>query len=370
MPLHLLGKKSWNVYNPANIARVQRDEAEARKREQEEERRRRQDEASDRVAILRGQRDRTNQESSTGTSSKRDYDDRDHHEASQRRALKKRRLPGEDDTDRDIRLAQGRAQTVADSSLSQHHPLSNLEKSRGHSITGSDGHISLIPVPGQSAQPQHKAQKPDENPSHFYLSDAAAYGSKAGDAPWYNSLANSNNPSSTPSKDQWGSTSPRRQEREAARVSAHDPLAIMKRGVKQLRESERQRKEWKEQRERDLREVEDLARRERKKRSRDRDRDGEKRSSRKHRHRDERHRSPIAGEVDDDGDVDSLDGFNLDEGYTKPPERDKDGHRHKHSHGHRRHNHRHSSHHKHDSHHHHSRHRSHSRSRSRSPRRE
>jgi hypothetical protein len=351
MPLHLLGKKSWNVYNPANVARVQRDEAEAQKREQEEERRQRQDEASDRIAVLRGERDGTQQESRPAISSRRDHEDYDDQESSRRRTSKKRKLPGEDDTDRDIRLAQAQAEAKTPSSLSKGHTSSKVEKSQDHSITDSDGHISLIPIPAQTDRPQNKKQKPDENPSHFYLSEAAGYGSKAGDTPWYSSA--SKDPSSMGPKESWGSTSPRRKEREVARVSANDPLAMMKRGVKQLRESERLRKEWKEQRERDLREVEDLARQQGRKK-RHRDRDSEK-LSHKHRRRDDLRRRSNAGEADDD--LNSLDGFNLDEGYTKPPE--KDNHRDKHNH--RRHHH-----HSHQ----HRRRRSRSRSRSRSPRRE
>lgn len=356
MPLHLLGKKSWNVYNPANVARVQRDEAEAQKREQEEERRKRQDEASNRIAVLRGERDRAQQEPRSAISSRRDHEDYDDQESSRHRASKKRKIPGEDDTDRDIRLAQAQAEAQASASLSRGPASSNVEKSQDHSITDSDGHISLISIPAQIDRPPDKKRKPDENPSHFYLSEAAAYGSKAGDTPWYSSART--DPSSMGPKESWGSTSPRRKEREVARASANDPLSMMKRGVKQLRESERQRKEWKEQRERDLREVEDLARQHgRKKRSRDRDRDGEK-LSHKHRHRDERRPRSNAGEVDDD--LHSLDGFNLDEGYTKPPE--KDNHRDKHNH------HRHHRRHHHHSHQHHRR-RSRSRSRSRSPKR-
>ena len=38
MPLHLLSKKSWNVYAPDNIARVKRDQAAAQAREEEEDR--------------------------------------------------------------------------------------------------------------------------------------------------------------------------------------------------------------------------------------------------------------------------------------------------------------------------------------------
>ncbi|KEF52379.1 uncharacterized protein A1O9_11620 [Exophiala aquamarina CBS 119918] len=353
MPLHLLGKKSWNVYNPANIARVQRDEAEAQKQEQEQERRHRQDEAADRIAALRGEREHAERDSA---SPKRDLDHRDYQESAKHRASKKRKFPGEDDTDRDIRLAQAQVQNLPSTSLSKDHSPCNIAKSRNHSITDSDGHISLFPVPEQPDRPRRKTLPPGENPSHFYLSDAAAYGRKASDAPWY-SLANKNTPS-LPSREPWGLTSPRGQQRQAARASANDPLAIMKQGVKRLRESEQQRKEWKEQRERDLREVEDLARQKRKKRSGGRQRDVEKRPSRKHRAYEERHSGSDAGKANDD-DTESLDGFNLDEGYTKHPGKD----------GHRRRSHRRSdSHHTRDSHH-HRRRRSRSRSRSRSPRR-
>lgn len=383
MPLHLLGKKSWNVYNPANVERVQRDEAEAQKREQEEERRQRQDEASDRIAILRGERDHTLPESGNEKSLTQDskrHNDQD--PSSKRRALKTRKLPGEDDTDRDIRLAQAQAETQQQgpSSLSEGHKVSSKpDKSQDHSITDADGHISLIPNHAQSDQHQHKRQKPDENPAHFYLSEAAGHGSKAGDVPWYSS-GNKDPSSTTGTKEPWGLTSPRRKERQAARLSSNDPLAAMKRGVKQLRDSERQRKEWKEQRERDLGEVEELARRreEQKRRKRRRPRDADdadqrtpaRTSRRRERQVESRSKPRGAGDAEaDDSDANSLDGFDLDQGYAKPPEKerqsrtDSDGHRHRHHHHHHRHHDR--SHRSHHSNHHH-RHRS----RSRSPRRE
>lgn len=383
MPLHLLGKKSWNVYNPANVERVQRDEAEARKREQEEERRQRQDEASDRIAILRGERDHTLHESTNGnppTSDSKRYSDLD--SSSRHRALKTRKLPGEDDTDRDIRLAQAQAQAETpqrgpSSSLSQRHLMgsSKPDKSQDHSITDADGHISLIPNHAQSDQHQHqhKKQKTDENPAHFYLSEAAGYGSKAGDVPWYSTGNRDPSSTMTAAKEPWGSTSPRRRERQAARLSSNDPLAAMKRGVKQLRDSERRRKEWKEQRERDLGEVEELARRreERKRRKRAREaNDAEQRNPTRTSHEhgrqlevESRSKSRSAGEfeADDSDDANSLDGFDLDQGYAKPPEKERqsrhdgDGHRPRHHHHHHRHRHHDHSHHSH--HHHHRRHR-------------
>ncbi|CAI4217235.1 unnamed protein product [Parascedosporium putredinis] len=55
MPLHLLPKKSWNVYNADNIARVRRDEAAAKAKEEAEEQRMQEYDAQRRLAILRGE---------------------------------------------------------------------------------------------------------------------------------------------------------------------------------------------------------------------------------------------------------------------------------------------------------------------------
>ncbi|KAF8436110.1 hypothetical protein BGX38DRAFT_1215568 [Terfezia claveryi] len=53
MPLHLLPKKSWNVYNADNIERVRRDEEIARKKEEEEETKMKQEDADRRMMELR-----------------------------------------------------------------------------------------------------------------------------------------------------------------------------------------------------------------------------------------------------------------------------------------------------------------------------
>ena len=55
MPLHLLGKKSWNVYNTDNVERVRRDEADARAREEAAEQLMQEQDAERRIALLRGE---------------------------------------------------------------------------------------------------------------------------------------------------------------------------------------------------------------------------------------------------------------------------------------------------------------------------
>lgn len=113
--------------------------------------------------------------------------------------------------------------------------------------------------------------------------------------PWYSSL----NPGSAPDtvgRDVWGNEDAGRQARNQKRVVDNDPLLAMKKGVKQLREVEKQKSEWRVERERDLNEVEELARRERHRRrkedrqkhGRDRDKYG---NGRRSRHR-SRSRSP------------------------------------------------------------------------------
>merc|ERR1712230_94046 len=292
MPLHLLGKKSWNVYDPGNIERVRQDEAEAKRLEEEQEAQHRDDEAQERLRLLRGEGPVTRQPDSQTES----FSSRRHN---------KRKLPGEDDTDRDLRLALS---TQSTQSTSTTH-IKNED-----SIVDSKGNISLIPVPESSSS--HKKPRLDEDPYAVYLSHAAGRGKNNKEKPWYSDLDAASRPS-------WGDDAPRRTDREAARVAANDPLTTMKKGVKRLREAEKHRTEWMEQRERDLQEVEELVRRKRR-------RDKEERRRRRR-------------EVND-GDLDHLDNFNLDEGYVKPQAVENEHeyrHKHRHHHRHRRHHHEH-----------------------------
>ena len=257
MPLHLLGKKSWNVYNPENIAHVRRDEVEARAKEEAEERDCRAAHADVRLQQLRDETDRSAQPIADESGSPS-------HAANPRHDRKRRKLAGEDDTDRDIRLAKD------DTALTPTKPkATNVSP-----ITDSRGHINLIPQTNSATKENaeviaEKKRRERDHEDQYTMRLANAGGRDGTRAPWYSEHKSLEPRVDFVGKDVWGNEDPRRRLREQARLSNTDPLAAMKKGVQQLREAERHRKEWMEQRERDLNEVEQLARAEplRKKRS-------------------------------------------------------------------------------------------------------
>ena len=199
---------------------------------------------------------------------------------------KRRRIAGEDDTDRDMRLAREAAAAPAmELSLSK-------QKKRDAPIVDHKGHISLFPEeqrrPEKNAEAETEAaKKKREFEDQYTMRFSNAAGMKQGlENPWYSASANGESALlSMPGKDVWGNEDPRRKEREQKRLDSSDPLAMMKKGVKQLRESDRHRKKWMEEREMDLKGVEQMAR-----------------EQRKHR----RYR---------DDEEDSLEDFSLDTGY-------------------------------------------------------
>ncbi|RLL98223.1 hypothetical protein CFD26_100875 [Aspergillus turcosus] len=254
MPLHLLGKKSWNVYNPENIARVRRDEAQAKAREEEEERRMQEIDAERRIQILRGERPSTPPPPPSAPSDTRR--DRPHGEDAGR-YRKRRRLAGENDTDRDIRLAREDAQLM----LAKREELA-VSKTSDAPLLDSTGHINLFPSEAaqRPAEKNREAEKEaaDKNRSYedqytMRFSNAAGYRQSAGQRPWYSSSSHDAlAPGAMPEKDVWGNEDPMRQERERARLDANDPLAAIKRGVRQLKSVELERKKWNQERKREL----------------------------------------------------------------------------------------------------------------------
>ena len=99
-------KQSWNVYNPANIARVKADEAVAAAKEAADEQQMQELDAERRAAILRGQTPPPLPEEKSKDDVKDRRRDRDQDGKRDGHDRKRRRLAGEDDTDRDIRIAK------------------------------------------------------------------------------------------------------------------------------------------------------------------------------------------------------------------------------------------------------------------------
>jgi hypothetical protein len=254
MPLHLLSKKSWNVYAPDNIARVKRDQAEAQRREEEEERRFQEEDAARRVALLRGEqpalapahaRD-ADVDVKRKTSDARDQrDDR----------RKRRRVAGEDDTDRDLRLAR----EDIDSKHRQKHPRSGDDAPRRRSnapITDHHGHINLFPIDDRSnvrgqknaEREAEKARKQRESEDQYTMRFSNAAGKNGGleSGPWYAKDKSQRRADMdfVEGKDVWGRPDPAATQREQARTTSNDPLAFMQRAQSQLKRAEMDKKRW------------------------------------------------------------------------------------------------------------------------------
>jgi len=300
---HLLGKKSWNVYNVANIEKVKRDEEAAAAREAAEEERMQEVDAERRVQVLRGLNVDPLPVLHDDTSKSSTRPDRVSGSTSNR---KRRRVDGEDDTERDIRYARENQLVESTESTS----VVKYPKTSDAPLVDRSGHINLFPVEGPKrngpknpeAEAEASAKKREyEDQYTMRFSNAAGFKQAIGQKPWYYSTAGpAAEDEEPPSKDVWGNEDPRRKERQKMRISADDPLAMIKKGVQDLRQVEKERKKWREERER---EMEELARAERRRGKRKKtvgeddglesfslDHDAGHHTNRRHRHDHKEHR--------------------------------------------------------------------------------
>lgn len=294
------------------MERVRRDEAEAKARAEAEEKRQQGFEAGRRLAILRGEVPPAPPSpsppplSAAGTHRKRE---REHAGGDGER--RKRKRFGEDDTDFEMRVARERANPKT-------MTMTRPNKSSDAPLVDSRGHISLFPeegngngngkgkgkgkrkegeggdAPGNEKNEEAEREAANERREFedqytMRFANAAGRGgvgvTNAG--PWYvsgDAGAARELAEQVPGKDAFGRDDPRRKARDAARVVAGDPLAMMKRGAAKVRDVERERRALNEEKARELKQL----RREEKKKRREKGR---------------RH---------GDDDVDGLEGFSLD----------------------------------------------------------
>ncbi|KAJ4375278.1 hypothetical protein N0V83_002364 [Neocucurbitaria cava] len=287
MPLHLLGKKvlqaheqyqraftdnkkSWNVYNADNIARVKADEAAAAAREAADEQRMQELDTERRLALLRGRTPPPLPEEDAakdaGRRSDKDRDARGHDR-------KRRKLAGEDDTAMEIRIAASMTASKGDGG-----EPTNILKLRNTTsdapLTDHAGNIDLFPVDMKEAikrernaeaeKEKKKKERALEDQYTMRFSNAAGF--KNGlSQPWY---ATGQKPSQEAEKGKdivayegienknvWGNEDPRRKEREIARITSNDPFAAMQKAQVQLKKSKEDKKKWAEERDRELREL-------------------------------------------------------------------------------------------------------------------
>ncbi len=244
---------------------MRRDEADAQAREEEQDRRTQIVDSERRLRLLRGDQIDDLPAEDASPVAPGHKGDRDH-------KRKWRRLTGEDDTDRDMRLAKEGA--------IQQSRTSDTLRPTTEPLTDPQGHINLFPSRSQHKEKNveaeaERAKKKREHEDQYTMRFSNAAGFKQGlDAPWYSTTHRID--ADVPGKDVWGNDDIGRREREKVRANADDPLAAMKRGVTQLRDVAKSRKDWVAERERELQELKALekprgSRSSRRKRHRERD---------------------------------------------------------------------------------------------------
>ena len=236
--------------------------------------------AQRRLAILRGEipppLPEKEEEDESNEKKERDRDERSRASGSTRRMRKR---PGEDDTDFELRLANERNEANA------HALVPTKKETSSAPIVDHTGHIDLF---GDTklrahAEKNEEAEKDAQKKKREYedqytmrFSNAAGRDGLKG-KPWY---SQSEEQVDAPLQDVWGNEDPRRREREAQRTFASDPLAMMKRGAKKVREIKAERR--KEKGEQDEA-INQLIREERRREWRSRDDDGRERRRREER---------------------------------------------------------------------------------------
>lgn len=276
---HLLPKKSWNPYAPAAIARVKADEAAFAAREQEHKKLLAEHESAKRLAQLRGVTpppsppplEAINDEHGSVRSEKRSRDPSERDPRGKGR--KRRRLAGEDDTDRDIRLAREGVEVREDKNEQARTQISRGRechaKKKEMPITDRHGHIQLFapekkPRRGDEKNEEAEAERERreremEDQYTLRFSNAAGFKKGIKDKPWYadgNEGGTGCSGTEVVTEAVAGEIIHKRyegrQRRDAARRVAADPMSMMKSAQAKLKQVHREKEEVRREREHGL----------------------------------------------------------------------------------------------------------------------
>jgi len=313
MPLHLLGKKSWNVYNASAIAKVRADESAAAAREEAQNERELAWQADVRLAFLRGlppperpaelDEDVVHQDDGKAGRIQRREQAGEDGASSALRAEKRRmrRREGEDDTERDIRLAREDLGGVSgtESAANKRGGGKSTRVEALLPLTDAGGHIQLFaperPAPASassSGKPQRedpeqalrKRQQEEREAGSLRFSEAGPNRGHPSSRPWYTGAGAGTQDAEEVGRNAFGREDAGRKGRDAARVSAADPMAVMMVAQRKLKEVERERERWKLEREKEVGLVRDydIERGDRRHRHSGRDRDRDRSHSGRH----------------------------------------------------------------------------------------
>lgn len=283
MPLHLLPKKSWNPYSATAIARVQADEAAAAAADRAYADRLAAHEAARRRAQLRGDPEPTTRlptppgaitSSSTDARKRGRERGRDEHGSGEPRK-KLRRRAGEDETAWEIRAAREEHAAAAGWAGQADDGDAAAAAARQGITHDARGHMQLFApqraAAATSADAKHVAAE-DADGAGMRFKHAAGYATDISRRPWYYSGTEEVGEAAA-AAESLDDRSRARERRQQARVAASDPMAAMKRAQGRLKEVERERDEWRREREAEMRVLHEEQEREERRRKRRRDLD-------------------------------------------------------------------------------------------------
>jgi hypothetical protein len=304
------------VYNQDNRARVARDEALAEAAARDAERERKDTTSEQTIGLLQQRAEGRVADLGLSEQDKLVLEATKDLSAAKKDGRKRKRLPGEDDTDRDLRYAREREAGAGAGAGDEKLGIVRLRATKTSEaeapIVDGKGNINLFPTAKSGTRSKKTERRPEvdrekakrkemEEGQGMHLSDA--WGRRDAKGAWY--VEKDGSVKDSKGRDVWGNEDPRRHQREAARTSQTDPLAFMKRAQVQLKVAEREKQQREEELQRHMdeekRELDDFRldgpppcrrrsrdRREEKKVSRHRRR-SRSRSRSRERHRPHRH---------------------------------------------------------------------------------